>query len=126
MQQSQLAIILLAHGSRDPLWRRPIEAVAARIQTDQPRLLVRCAYLELCAPDLAGAVAELATLGATQITIASLFLGAGRHVREDLPRMVQDLAHNCGHLQLRLQPPIGEDARMTALMADIASQSIVS
>ena len=60
MQQSQLAIILLAHGSRDPLWRRPIEAVAARIQTDQPRLLVRCAYLELCAPDLAGAVAELA------------------------------------------------------------------
>ena len=126
MQQSQLAIILLAHGSRDPLWRRPIEAVAARIQTDQPRLLVRCASLELCAPDLAGAVAELATLGATQITIASLFLGAGRHVREDLPRMVQDLAHNFGHLQLRLQPPIGEDARMTALMADIASQSIAS
>ncbi len=126
MQQSQLAIILLAHGSRDPLWRRPIEAVAARIQADQPRLLERCAYLELCAPDLAGAVAELATLGATQITIASLFLGAGRHVREDLPRMVQDLAHNFGHLQLRLQPPIGEDARMTALMADIASQSIAS
>ena len=126
MQQSQLAIILLAHGSRDPLWRRPIEAVAARIQTDQPRLLVRSAYLELCAPDLAGAVAELATLGATQITIASLFLGAGRHVREDLPRMVQDLAHNFGHLQLRLQPPIGEDARMTALMADIACQSIAS
>lgn len=126
MQQSQLAIILLAHGSRDPLWRRPIEAVAARIQADQPRLLVRCACLELCAPDLAGAVAELATLGATQITIASLFLGAGRHVREDLPRMVQDLAHNFGHLQLRLQPPIGEDARMTALMADIACQSIAS
>jgi hypothetical protein len=40
--------------------------------------------------------------------------------------MVQDLAHNFGHLQLRLQPPIGEDARMTALMADIASQSIAS
>ena len=119
-------IVLFAHGSRDPLWRLPMEAVLARMRAEQPALEVRCAYLELCAPDLAGAVAELATLGATQITIASLFLGAGRHVREDLPRMVQDLAHNFGHLQLRLQPPIGEDARMTALMADIACQSIAS
>ena len=119
-------VILFAHGSRDPLWHRPVEAVATRMRALAPHVPVRCAYLELCAPDLAGAVAELATLGATQITIASLFLGAGRHVREDLPRMVQDLAHNFGHLQLRLQPPIGEDARMTALMADIACQSIAS
>ena len=126
MQQAQSAIILLAHGSRDPLWRRPIEAVRDHIAANHPDRPVRCAYLELCAPNLPGAVAELATLGATQITIASLFLGAGRHVREDLPRMVQDLAHNFGHLQLRLQPPIGEDARMTALMADIACQSIAS
>ncbi len=28
----------------------------------------------------------------------------------------------CPHVQLRLQPPIGEDERMTALMADIASE----
>jgi hypothetical protein len=39
--------------------------------------------------------------------------------------LVQDLAHNFA-LQPRLQPPMGEDARMTALMADIACQSIAS
>ena len=26
-------IILLAHGSRDPLWKQPIEAVAAHIRS---------------------------------------------------------------------------------------------
>ena len=26
------ATVLFAHGSRDPLWRAPIEAVAARMQ----------------------------------------------------------------------------------------------
>jgi len=43
-------IILLAHGSRDPLWRAPIEAVAERIRTSAPGTPVLCAYLELCAP----------------------------------------------------------------------------
>ena len=47
------AIILFAHGSRDPLWRAPIEAVAQRInQQTGNALLARCAYLELCEPDL--------------------------------------------------------------------------
>ena len=46
------AIILFAHGSRDPLWHRPIQAVAQRIAKRDAQVLVRCAYLELTAPDL--------------------------------------------------------------------------
>jgi len=122
MQQAQSAIILLAHGSRDPLWRRPIEAVCARIQADQPHRAVRCAYLELCTPDLASAVGELAA-DTTQITIVPLFLGTGRHAREDLPSMVEELARAFPHLRLHLQTPVGEDERMVALMAHIASET---
>ena len=44
--------IVFAHGSRDPLWRVPIEAVARHIQSLAPQLHVRCAYLELMLPDL--------------------------------------------------------------------------
>lgn len=121
MQQAQSAIILLAHGSRDPLWRRPIEAVRDHIAANHPDRPVRCAYLELCAPDLASAVAELAA-NASDITIVPLFLGTGRHAREDLPRMVEQLAGTHPHLHLRLQPPVGEDLRMVALMAQIACE----
>lgn len=117
-------IILLAHGSRDPLWRGPIEAVRAHIQQTQPDLPVRCAYLELCAPSLAAAVQELAALGVGKAAIVPLFVGAGRHVREDLPRMVHELGQALPHIQLSLQAPIGEDARMTALMARIASEAV--
>ncbi|MBS0468339.1 MAG: CbiX/SirB N-terminal domain-containing protein [Proteobacteria bacterium] len=115
---------MLAHGSRDPLWRRPIEAVRTYIQQDRPDMPVRCAYLELCAPSLAAALQELAALDMRSVTIVPLFVGAGRHVREDLPRMVQELGQAYPHVQLRLQAPIGEDARMTALMAAIASEAI--
>ncbi len=118
------AIILLAHGSRDPLWRGPIEAVRTHIQHMQPDVAVRCAYLELCAPSLATALQELVALDMRSVTIVPLFVGAGRHVREDLPRMVQELGQAYPHVQLSLQAPIGEDARMTALMAQIASEAM--
>lgn len=116
-------IVLLAHGSRDPQWRRPMEAVCARILAEQPLLAVRCAYLELCEPDLATALREMAALGVAHAGIVPMFLGTGRHAREDLPRMVRELAPAFPQMHLRLQPPIGEDERMTALMAHIAREA---
>ena len=50
-------IILVGHGSRDPLWRAPIEAVAARLAGSQPAIATRCAYLELQQPDVPSAAA---------------------------------------------------------------------
>ncbi|HVE52290.1 MAG TPA: CbiX/SirB N-terminal domain-containing protein, partial [Ramlibacter sp.] len=53
------AIILFGHGSRDPLWRLPMETVATRLRHLQPSTPVRCAFLELEAPTLADAVADV-------------------------------------------------------------------
>jgi len=116
------AIVLIAHGSRDALWRSPIEAVRARTQALLPHCVVRCAYLELCPPDVAQTVAELAAAAVTRITLLPLFLGAGRHVREDLPRQVQVLAASYPHVQLHLCPPVGEDERLIALLAHMAQE----
>ena len=123
MQQAQAAIILFAHGSRDPLWRVPLEAVAARIAAQHPQRPVLCAYLELCAPSLADACRQLAAQGATQITVVPMFLGTGKHAREDLPLLVQELRTAHTGVQFHVQTAIGEDPRMTALMAEIACES---
>ncbi|MFT3814813.1 MAG: CbiX/SirB N-terminal domain-containing protein [Acidovorax sp.] len=114
-------IVLFAHGSRDPLWRAPIEAV--RDQVAALGLPARCAYLELCAPSLHEAVADLAALGIGHVTIVPMFLGTGRHAREDLPRLVAELRALHPHLSITVQPAIGEDPRVTALMAHIAVEN---
>jgi sirohydrochlorin cobaltochelatase len=114
------AVILFGHGSRDPLWRLPMETVAARLQARQPGLPVRCAYLELDAPDLATAAAELLSDGADRVTIVPMFLGTGRHAREDLPRLVQALQEAHPGVAFVLQPPVGEDDRVLELLAQIA------
>ena len=113
-------IVLFAHGSRDPQWRLPIEAVADAIRAREPGALVCCAYLELCTPDLARAAADLIAAGARQIRIFPLFLGVGKHAREDLPVLLAQLGTEHPGVPLELMPTAGEDRRLTALMAEIA------
>lgn len=119
-------LILFAHGSRDPKWRLPIEAVARRIAQRAPGLPVRCAYLELTEPDLPAAAAELAGLGLDQVAVVPLFLGVGRHVREDLPVLVEGLRQSHPGTQWRLQPPVSEDESLLDLLAVVALNALES
>ena len=110
-------IILFAHGSRDPLWRGPMDAVARRVAERAPGTAVRLAFLELCAPDLPAAGAEMAGLGLREVTIVPLFLGVGRHAREDLPVLVDGLRQTHPQVRWTLQPTVGEDPRLLDLLA---------
>jgi len=114
------AIVLFAHGSRDPLWRAPIDAVAQAIAAQSPDAVVRCAFLELTTPDLPTVMNELVCLGLGHVRIVPMFLGVGRHAREDLPELVTQLQSQHPAVHLELMPSVGEHPAMTALMAQIA------
>lgn len=116
------ATILFGHGSRDPLWRLPIDNVADCMRQMDEQVFVRTAFLELTQPDLPMVVAELVALGVTKVAIVPMFLGVGRHAREDLPRLVDDLktSYPSMHFQLRLS--VGEEPRVIELLARIALQ----
>ena len=114
------AIILFAHGSRDPLWHKPIQAVAKRIAERDAQVLVRCAYLELTAPDLLHVANELASAGATSLCVVPLFLGVGKHAREDLPVLIEQVKAAHPTLAVTCQRAVGEQERLLDLLADIA------
>ncbi|MBI2747647.1 MAG: CbiX/SirB N-terminal domain-containing protein [Burkholderiales bacterium] len=113
-------LILFAHGSRDPQWRAPMEAVAARAAALEAAAIVRCAYLELMEPDLPACAAEMVAQGLQAITIVPMFLGVGRHAREDLPLLVAELRRLHPQVSFALRPAIGEDERVVDMLARIA------
>lgn len=113
-------IVLFAHGSRDPLWSAPIEAVASQIRALAPGVQVRCAYLELTPPPLPETVAALLAQGVQAITIWPMFLGHGRHTREDLPRLVRQLRQQHPQARITLQAAIGEHPGVLQAMAQAA------
>lgn len=123
-QSSQRGIVFFAHGSRDPQWRLPIEAVAQQLLLQHPQARCCTAYLELTEPDLPTAAADLVGQGCTHITVLPMFLGTGRHARQDLPVLVAALREQHPQVQFEVATAVGEDARLTALLAEMAHQYI--
>ena len=117
---STVGIILFAHGSRDALWRTPIEAVATTMRERQPGTLVRCAYLELCEPTLPNAANDFVAAGCRHLKIFPLFLGVGKHAREDLPLLVAQIRAHHPEVSVELMATAGESPALIALMADLA------
>ncbi len=67
------------------------EAVAQRMRAIDPTARVQCAYLELMQPDLPTAVHACVADGCDEIVVVPMFLGVGRHARQDLPALVAEL-----------------------------------
>ncbi|HWH82667.1 MAG TPA: CbiX/SirB N-terminal domain-containing protein [Burkholderiaceae bacterium] len=116
----RLGLLLFAHGARDARWAEPFEAVAQRVRARDPALDVRLAFLELMRPTLREAGDALAAAGCAQVDIVPLFLGAGGHVRNDLPELLDALRAAHPGVAWRLQPAIGEAASVVDAMADAA------
>ena len=119
-------LILFAHGARDPRWAAPFEAVAARVRAQRPDVAVRLAFLEIMSPSLPDAGAELAAQGCQNLQVLPLFLGAGGHVRKDLPLLIDALRTAHPGMAVTLQPPVGELDSVTAAMAAAALQVLGS
>jgi len=113
-------LILFAHGARDPRWAAPFEAVSGRVRAARPDTLVRLAFLEFMTPDLGTAGAELAAAGCATVEVLPLFLGAGGHVRRDLPLLLDALRAQFPAVGFTLHTAIGETASVSDAMAAAA------
>jgi sirohydrochlorin cobaltochelatase len=116
----QQGLILFAHGARDPRWAEPFEAVAARVRAARPGLAVRLAFLELMQPSLGDAGSALVAEGCGTIQVLPLFLGAGGHVRKDLPVLVDALRAAHPGVTVTLHPAAGELPTVHAALAQVA------
>lgn len=101
------AYILLAHGSRDPLWKKGAEDIGHYIAARAPHVIIRCAYIELCQPSLLETVTSLIKQEVNQISVLPLFVSAGAHVLEDIPKLISGVKTEYPHLEINEMPIIG-------------------
>jgi sirohydrochlorin cobaltochelatase len=109
MSAPDTAVVLLAHGSPDPEWLRPVEQIAARLRELAPALAIAVATLEH-GPALVDVVAGLAGASVRRVVVVPVFLsGGGRHMRRDVPELVARVQRDRGDLEIAL----GGDALAT-------------
>lgn len=104
----QQALILFAHGARDPAWAAPFESLQQLIQRQRPQLLVRLAFLELMQPDLPQLLQQLVAAGVSEASVVPVFLGQGGHVRRDLPALIAQARQQHPQLAITVAQAVGE------------------
>ncbi len=122
MNKSRL--ILFAHGSRDPRWRKPFEKLSSTVAAELGRECVRLAYLEMFRPTLLDIAAEAARDGFLHLRVLPLFLSAGAHVAEDLPTQVAEAQTMYPQLHIEVVPPVGEHPSVVSAIEAIAREAL--
>ena len=112
------AIILFAHGARDPEWAQPFKRIKLLLETRQPGVAVELAFLEFMKPALADAVAKLVLTGCRSIKIAPLFMAQGWHLKNDLPKILDAIRTRHPGVELTLLPAVGDVDPVLDAIAD--------
>ena len=111
------ALILFAHGARDPRWADPFRRLQAIVQAQSPDVTVELAFLELMSPRLPELAAQLAQQTVRDVTIVPVFLGQGGHVMRDLPLIVEELRQTFPEMTFRVAGAVGEEDSVLQAMA---------
>ena len=85
------ALVLFAHGSRDPEWASPMRRVCARLSAQAPALRVELAFLEFLPPNLRDTAETLVGEGFARIVVLPMFIAQGGHLKRDLPLLLDEL-----------------------------------
>jgi sirohydrochlorin cobaltochelatase len=114
---TQRALVLFAHGARDPKWAQPFQRLQQIIGQQRPDLTVSLAFLELMTPRLPELVEQLVRDGCRDVTLVPVFLGQGGHVLRDLPVIVDQIRGQHAGLTLNVAEAAGENAQVLNAIA---------
>jgi len=117
-------LIVLAHGSSDPAWRVPVDALANRLRSELVAASVGIAFLERMSPALDVAIASAARKGAQRILVLPLFVAPGKHLRYDVPRYLERILDTHPGVRVTVLPAVGEDQRFTNAVVNIATAAL--
>ena len=114
----EVGLVVFAHGSRVAAANDAVRTVARAASERSGLETYRAAFLELADPTLPAAVADLAGRGVRRVLITPYFLTMGRHLTEDLPRLVADVRAAHPGLIVESSPPLDGHPDLAGILAD--------
>ncbi|MFD9429918.1 sirohydrochlorin chelatase [Streptomyces sp. NPDC060002] len=96
------ALVVVAHGSRDPRALSTVRTLLDRVREQRPGLPVHLGHIELNEPLLSDTLADLDAHGTTDAVLVPLLLARGYHVKRDIPEMAAQ-----ARVRTRVAAPLG-------------------
>jgi sirohydrochlorin ferrochelatase len=110
------ALIIIDHGSKRSKANDLLTEIKALIKVKRPHLIVEIAHMELAPPTISDAIASCISKGATRLIIHPYMLGPGRHVSEDIPKLIKKVMINYPLVSTHITDPLGVDASLADLV----------
>lgn len=111
------ALLLIAHGSRQPEANDDLCHVAAAMR-QRGHEIVEASYLELAGPTIEEGATRCVERGAARVVMVPYFLSAGVHVRRDLAGARERLAGQFPGVEFRLAEPLGRHPLLPEVVDD--------
>ncbi len=119
----QPALLLIAHGSRQPEANADLYHVVEGL-VRRGHVLVEASFLELAEPNIEAGGARCVARGAGCVVLVPYFLSAGVHVRRDLTAARERLAARFPHVDFLLADPLGRHSLLLDVVADRAREAV--
>ena len=123
MSKVKIALLLIAHGSRQEEANADLREVVSEMRKRGEFAIVEGAFLELAKPTIEEAGERCVEQGATRVIMLPYFLSAGVHVREDLTAIREKLAEQFPGIDFRLAEPLGPHPLLLEIVVERASQA---
>jgi len=114
--KNRTVILIVGHGSREPAANLELESLVDEYRASHPQVEVAHAYIELAAPSLSEALAQLGAAHAEEVVVVPLFLFAAGHVKNDIPLALDAARRAHPQTQFLAARSLGVDPRLAALL----------
>ena len=116
--KKRIAVVLVGHGSKAKDFDGAMKKVARALRKG-PFASVCCAYLEINSPSIPEAVESAVRDGSREVRVLPYFLLSGRHIREDIPRIVsEERGRWKNKAKIVLCPYLGFDPRIVEVVRE--------
>jgi len=110
--------LLVAHGSRLPEANQQVIALAERLTRRLNREVIAC-FLEIATPDIPQGIDLALAQNPDEIWVLPYFLTQGRHVQEDLPKILNEKARAYPETHIKLLDYLGAQTALEDLVAGL-------
>lgn len=119
---SSYFLILIAHGSKDPRWKKTFEDLKNNIQSEK----VKLCYMEFIQPGLVDTISECISEGAESIKVLPLFMAGGGHVDRDIPAQVNEAKNKHPKIIIDILKPIGENEIVVKAFCEVIKNELAT
>lgn len=122
MKSKKSVLVLIAHGSRMAEANTEVQVLAKKLEKYLNREVIAC-FLELCEPNIPQGLDLALQKSPQEILILPYFLTQGRHVQEDLPKIISEKARAFPETHFKLLDYLGTQPRLVELLAEIINKA---